>query len=68
LFLTTAKHQAEVIPEPLPIPSRDTIFEIIAEGKIHRVRGAALRRWIEIRRDELKGPKGFLFSQRAVMD
>jgi hypothetical protein len=57
-----------VVPEPLPIPTLGTEFEISAEGKVHRVKGAALQRWILKRRGELNGPKGFLFSQRPALD
>lgn len=65
LFLHTAKENRA---SALPIPTRETIFEIACEGKIHRVSGAKLREWIHRRRDELGGPAGYLFSKRAVME
>jgi hypothetical protein len=69
LFLTTAKSQSPaVLPEPLPIPAAHTIFEISAEGKIHRVEALALQKWILKRRGELTGPKGFLFGQRPAIE
>jgi hypothetical protein len=40
-----------------------TVSEVVAEGKIFRVHGAALRRWIAKRREELGGPKGQLFRE-----
>jgi hypothetical protein len=33
-------------------------------GRIHHVQGARLKKWIENRRQEWKGPKGVLFSQQ----
>jgi hypothetical protein len=50
------------------VPNLCTRFEVSVEGKIHIVEGVALSRWIEERRRELRGPKGFLFSQRPTMD
>ena len=44
LFLTKAKEH--VIREPLPIPSLETVFEVTVNGKVHRVPGAKLQRWI----------------------
>jgi hypothetical protein len=43
-------------------------FEVVTEGKIYRVDGAALQRWIVKHRQELNGPKGWLFSQRPALD
>jgi hypothetical protein len=40
---------------------------VIAEGKILHVPGARLKRWIEKRRSEWKGPRGLLFSQRPMV-
>jgi hypothetical protein len=69
LFLTTAKSQSPAfVPEPLPIPTTQTIFEITAEGKVHRVESLALQKWILKRRGELRGPRGFLFSQRPAIE
>jgi hypothetical protein len=65
LFLHTAKENRA---SELPIPTRETVFEVVCEGKVHRVSGARLKQWIQRRRGELGGPAGFLFSQRAVME
>jgi hypothetical protein len=32
------------------------------------VEGVALQRWIVNQREELKGPKGYLFSQRPTLE
>src|SRR3954464_11080734 len=51
----------------LPIPTTSTLFEVVREGRIHRVQGAQLKRWIENRQQECKGPRGDLFSQRPMI-
>ena len=51
----------------LPIPTTSTTFEVVADGRILRVSGARLKTWIENRRDEWKGPRGILFSQRPMI-
>jgi len=51
----------------MPIPTKDTGFEVIAAGQILRVAGLRLRKWIEQRRSERKGPPGVLFSQRPTL-
>ena len=51
----------------MPIPTTATVFEVITEGRIHQVSGARLKSWIEKRRAEWKGPRGFLFSQRPMI-
>src|ERR1051326_6939034 len=38
-----------------PIPSTSTQFEVVTDGRIHRVPGARLKKWIENRRTEWKG-------------
>jgi hypothetical protein len=43
LFLTHSKASRG---SGLPVPNRETIFEIAAKGKIFRVTGAKLRDWI----------------------
>jgi hypothetical protein len=65
LFLTRAKEH--VIREPLPIPSLETVFEVTVNGRVYKVPGAKLQRWIMKRRQELNGPKGMLFSQRPTL-
>jgi hypothetical protein len=51
----------------LPIPSVATAFEVVTAGRVYRVEGAALQRWILRRREDWKGPKGFLFKQRPML-
>jgi len=50
-----------------PIPTGSTMFDIVADGKLMRVPGAKLKKWIEKRRDDWKGPRGVLFKQRPVL-
>lgn len=53
----------------LPVLTLATTFEVIAGGgRLYRVQGAALQEWIMQRRQEWKGPKGLLFSQRPMLD
>jgi len=42
-----------------------TEFEVINDGKIYRVKGEALQRWIVERRQRWNGPKGYMFTKRA---
>jgi hypothetical protein len=65
LFL---KHSKACRGSGLPVPNRETIFEIAAKGKIFRVTGAKLRDWIIREWTERKGPRGYLFQKRATMD
>jgi hypothetical protein len=51
----------------LPVPTLATLFEVVTCGRVYRGKGAALQRWIAERRQEWKGPKGFLFSQRPTL-
>jgi hypothetical protein len=64
LYVTEAKARPEA---GLPVPSLATIFEVVTAGRVYRVEGAALQRWIVQRRQEWNGPKGFLFSQRPTL-
>jgi hypothetical protein len=50
-----------------PPPTLTTIFEAVETCRVYRVMGAALQRLISARRQELKGPKGFPFSQRPTL-
>ncbi len=50
-----------------PIPTTSTQFEVVTGGQIHHVQGARLKKWIENRRQEWKGPRGLLFSQRPMI-
>jgi len=48
-----------------PIPTTSTLFEVVADGRINRVPGARLKTWIESRRQEWKGPRGFAVQPAA---
>jgi uncharacterized protein YuzE len=45
-----------------------TLFEVSTEGKVLYVEGQKLKKWIERRRIDWKGPRGHLFSQRPTLD
>ena len=69
LYVSAAKSQAAaMLAHRMPIPTLTTVFEIVLDGKVYTVNGAALQRWIAKRRGEMKGPKGLLFSQRPMLD
>ena len=68
LYLCTVKGQAAArLPNRFPVPSVATVFEVVVEGRVYKVTGAALQRWIAKKRVELKGPKGALFLQRPLL-
>jgi len=50
-----------------PVPTTSTVFEVVTDGRILRVDGYRLKKWIETRREEWKGPRGFLFQQRPLI-
>lgn len=52
----------------IPIPTLATTFEVVAQGKIHYVKGADLQQWIQLRRAEWNGPRGELFRRRATLE
>src|SRR6266545_4434924 len=41
----------------LPKPTLATVFEVVADGRVYHVAGAALQRWIVERRQKWNGPK-----------
>jgi hypothetical protein len=43
------------------------VFEVAVDGRILPVSGERLKKWIEKRRSEWTGPRGFLFSQRPMI-
>ena len=49
----------------LPKPTLATVFEVVADGKVYRVKGEALQRWIVERRQKWNGPKGYMFTKRV---
>jgi hypothetical protein len=61
LFVVEAKAERAV---GLPKPTLATVFEVVADGKVYRVTGAALQKWIVERRQNWKGPKGYMFTKR----
>jgi hypothetical protein len=65
LFVAHAKSNPQ---NELPPLGAGTVFEVIAGGEIHYIKGAALQRWILKERQERKGPAGFLFSQRPTLE
>jgi hypothetical protein len=52
----------------LPTPTLATVFEVVIGGRVCRVAGSALQRWIIERRGRLNGPKGYLFSKRPTLE
>ena len=64
LFLTHVKGNPGC---GMAIRTTETTFEVSTDGRIHHVSGARLKTWIEKRRAEGKGPRGFLFGQRPVI-
>ena len=64
LYLTHVKSQPACV---LPIPTMETVFEVVAGGKIHNVSGVKLKAWIERRQHEWKGPRGLLLNRRPMI-
>ena len=64
LFVSHAKADPR---NGIPKPTVDSIFEVVADGQIHRVTGHRLQRWILSERQERKGPSAFLFSRRPTL-
>lgn len=64
LFVAHAKAHPQ---SGLPTLGADTVFEVVAAGAIHYIKGAALQRWILKQRQARNGPAGFLFSQRPTL-
>jgi len=52
----------------LPKPTLSTIFEIVADARIYRVKGTALQKWIVERRKSWNGPRGYMFSKRPGLE
>jgi hypothetical protein len=44
------------------------VFEVVSGGKVYRVAGAALQRWIVERRERWNGPKGYMFRKRPGLE
>lgn len=58
------KERASVLPRP----TLATEFEVVTGGKIYRVNGDALQRWIVDKRQSWNGPKGYMFSKRPALE
>jgi hypothetical protein len=65
LFVVEAKRERAV---GLPKPTLATDFEVVVNGKVYRVSGVALQRWIVERRQQWNAPKGFMFSKRPGLE
>jgi hypothetical protein len=65
IFVTHAKADPR---NGIPRLSVDSVFEVAVDGKIHRVEGRVLHRWILKEREARKGPRGILFSRRPTLD
>jgi len=52
----------------LPKPNVSTMFELCTDGIVLQVEGKKLRNWIEWRRIDLNGPRGYLFSKRPMLE
>ena len=46
----------------------ETVFEVVIDGKVYRVAGKALQRWIIKERQERHGPRGHIFSHRPGLE
>jgi hypothetical protein len=64
IFLTHAKAYPR---NGIPRLSLESVFEVVVDGKIHRVEGRALQQGILRERKERKGPRGVLFSRRPTL-
>ena len=65
LFVTHAKGDPR---NGIPKPTVNSVFEVVLDGKVHRVEGMALQRWIMKERQERNGPAGVLFSKRPTLE
>jgi hypothetical protein len=65
LYVVEAKQERAV---GMPKVTLATVFEVVNDGKVYLVRGAALQRWIVERRHRWNGPKGYLFSKRPGLE
>ena len=65
LYVVEAKKERAV---GLPTPTLATVFEVVTAGKVYRVTGVALQRWIVEKRSTWNGPKGYLFRQRPGLE
>jgi len=61
-------HAKEHPEAGLPTVTLASTFEVVVDGAVHHVHGAALQRWIIKQRQDLKGPKGMLFARRPTLE
>jgi hypothetical protein len=61
-------HAMENPRNGLPRPTTESVLEVIVDGKVHRVEGQALQRWILRERNERGGPAGYVFGKRPLLD
>ena len=61
LYVVEAKKERAV---GFPKLTLAAVFEVIADGKIDRVKGEALQGWIVDRLKKWNGPKGYMFTKR----
>jgi hypothetical protein len=61
-------HAKESTRNGLPRPTTDSLFEVSVDGKVHRVTGKALQLWILRERKERRGPSGYIFGKRPLLD
>lgn len=52
----------------IPKPNASTLFEVSTDGTVLYVEGLKLKKWIERRRIDWNGPRGYLFSQRPMLE
>jgi len=64
LYVCRAK---ETVGDEFPRLTLSTI-EVVNGGRVYRVEGGTLQRWIVKRRSEWNGPRGFLFSKRPGLE
>ena len=61
LYVTQAKKERAV---GFPKVTLATVFEVVTDGKIYRVKGDALQSWIVERRQKWQGPKEYMVTKR----
>jgi hypothetical protein len=65
LFVAHAKENPR---NGLPKPTTESTLEVSIDGKVHRVTGKSLQCWILNERKERRGPAGYVFGKRPLLD
>jgi hypothetical protein len=65
LFVAHAKENPR---NGLPRPTTESVFEVSIGGKVHRVTGKALQRWILREGQEHRGSSGYMVGKRPALD